>query len=143
MRFLILLIVVLLFTGTKGMSQNVEFTNSPISNSREGHTKLEWLVDDDSADLFFIVEQSTDSSFNNSKIIYSGRDRATYISGLKNGTYFFRIKIEGNDSWADPVRLIVEHHDLKTAYILSVIGLTVFLATAVVLITGVNKTKTA
>lgn len=104
--------------------------------SEDGHLKLAWEMSDASDRVE--VQQSTDKEFNGAIRVYRGPDNATVISGLENGTYYFRLKhIDGE--WSDTARVIVRHHSLTLALTLCVLGALVFLCTVAVVVTGVRN----
>jgi len=118
----------------------------PDSNySSSGSIKLIWnlpdtLIDED--EYIFELQQSTDADFSQPLLRYTGPDLASYISGLKNNTYHYRVRsILGSDtsSWSKVVVVSVEHHSLHLAFILFGLGAFVFLATVVVVVRGARQ----
>jgi len=101
--------------------------------SDNGHILLSWKYD---KATIFEIQQSNDVKFSIHKTIYKGSDRSTFVSGLPDGDYFFRIRISKKE-WSETLKLEVRHLSLRTAYILFALGAFVFLSTAFVIIHGV------
>jgi hypothetical protein len=72
--------------------------------------------------------------------MYHGPDRASFISGLNNGTYYYRVKSEDSD-WSKTLVVEVKHHSLRLAMILFAVGGVVFLLTVAVVVEGTFRTK--
>lgn len=105
--------------------------------SRDGYTALQWNAGDHST---FELQQSSDPDFSNTTTIYKGPDRASFISGLNDGIYYFRIRgLSG--SWSDTLCLSVNHQSLSLALFLAGIGMVVFLVTVWVVVTGSLRTS--
>lgn len=144
-----ILLIGLLSIGWQALLGAVpQFQNDSIVQSNSGYIKLTWsLPESQSPNITntYILQEASDSLFSTPKTIYSGPDRASFLSGLRNGTYFYRVankpihtnKIE----WSSPLKLVVKHHSLKLAYILLIAGCIIFLATVVVVIQGNIKYK--
>lgn len=148
------LVVILLFGShvvaqdQKDSSLVTQFELEPVNTTNSGSIGLSWRLADDDVSLDSIVfelEEANDSLFDSSRDRYIGPDLATYLSGLENGSYYFRVRaltaarvIAG--PWSEPIVVKVEHHSLKLAYSLFIIGGIVFLATLGVVIHG-TRTK--
>jgi len=114
--------------------------------TKDGYFTLKWDFEK-SKNLEYTLEVASDEDFNSSKVIYKGPDHASFRSGLKNGTYYFRIKSTNKESenssrWSETHTAIVEHHPLSLAYGLLSIGSIVFLSTVALIVIGVRTTKT-
>ena len=124
-----LLLIILLINPPKNLD-TVQFTmESDVVQSSSGYLKLEWTG---SAQLKTEVQQSETLDFYDAKLIYAGRDKARFISGLTDGTYYYRVRV-AEGSWPDILTVEVEHQSLGLAL---VFGLTVW-----VIIDGVRKAK--
>lgn len=132
----IFFLLMLLTVPALGLGQDLELFSSKGEVSQDGHIKLEWQPA--AASSVFEVQQATDESFREARAIYRGPDRATFISGLKNGTYYFRVRAEDSD-WSNVLKLEVTHHSLSLTYILMGLGSIVFLCTAGMVIYGARK----
>jgi len=118
---------------------------SPDSNfTNSGSIKISWKLPESIAaenNYTYVLQQSLSPDFDSVKIRYSGPDLATYISGLKNGTYNYRIRSvrDGKTSpWSEVIVVTVEHHSLQLAFILFGLGAIVFIATVFVVVKGVR-----
>lgn len=109
------------------------FTLADEITSEDGHVKLTW--DMAVANASVEVQQAQDKDFSNAKIIYSGPDNATFISGLEDGTYYFRLR-KPESKWSDSIKVSVQHHSLTLAFTLFGLGAVVFLLTVFVVIKG-------
>ncbi len=124
-----------------------EFVQSSVLTSNSGFFKLEWRITDElplQEGYSFLLEQSNDENFNHIKSIYKGSDLATYISGLPNGTFYYRVKIieqqnQKESQWSPHLQARVEHFSLQFALTLCALGALVFLLTVAVIVIGVRS----
>lgn len=115
---------------------NENFTDS-------GYMSIKWEGTGDYVGAYQL-EQGTDPNFQEAKIIYEGPDRASFVSGLPDGKYYFRVRaIEGNkiSRWSPVVVLVVKHHSLAMAFGLATVGIVVFLLTVAVVVKGIYNDK--
>lgn len=107
------------------------------STSNDGVAKLSWHAPSDTA---VSLQQSTNSGFSDARTIYHGPDTATTVTGLADGRYFYRaalnIENEAPPGWSEPVELTVTHHSLTKAFTFFTLGVIVFLATLIMIMTG-------
>ena len=101
-----------------------------------GHIRLEWSADHETT---FELQRAQTAAFTDSLTIYTGPDRASFISGLENGTYYFRVRETGKE-WSDIMTVLVEHQSLRLAFTLFTIGGIVFLLTVFVVVNGARRT---
>lgn len=132
----IFFLLMLMAAPALGAAQEIRLYSSGDGVSHAGHIKLEWQPA--AAARLFEVQQAADESFGEVKTIYNGPDRATFVSGLKNGTYYFRVRGQGQD-WSNVQKLEVIHHSLTLTYVLLGLGGLVFLSTAGMVLYGVRK----
>ena len=104
-----------------------------------GHHQLAWEA---TPDAIVELQQATALDFSNAKTIYQGVDRASFISGLENGTYYFRVREQGDD-WSPSLTLHVQHQSLQLAFTLFGVGIIVFLLTVLVVVNGTRKAAMA
>ncbi|MCB0608812.1 MAG: hypothetical protein KDD12_13945 [Lewinella sp.] len=126
------------------------FTNDQGLVSESGYFKLIWATGKEPAGVDnapeFLLQQSTDSNFGSPVVLYQGPDLATFISGLENGTYYFRLKAidpqtrEGS-AWTAPLAVVVRHHPLALSLTLFGLGAIVFLATLAIVVSGARATR--
>lgn len=117
--------------------------------TNSGTIQLVWSVDTLEAlpeNLTFELIQAADSLFETGKVRYNGPDMATYISGLKNGAYYFRVRTIAEDgvrasAWSETAVVVVEHHSLSLALTLAGLGGLVFLLTVAVVAHGTRTTE--
>ena len=103
------------------------------NTSEDGHIKIEW--DMPVADAVVELEQAKNKDFSDAVVIYNGPDNATFVSGLEDGTYYYRIR-KVNGSWSDTISVTVNHHALSLAISLFIAGSIVFLLTVWVVVKG-------
>lgn len=104
--------------------------------TNDGHVRLQWLAAAPNA--IYEVQQAVRPGFENPDTIYRGPDLATFISGLKDGVYYYRFRVEDGD-WSDTVTLTVSHYSLQFAFALSGLGAVVFFLTVIIVLRGANK----
>lgn len=140
-----LLVLILAFKLSASGLAAPEFENPTESFTESGYIKLSWTWDADAAagDTYrFELQQDEQSSFAAPREIYQGQDYATFLSGLKNGTYYYRIRaITGASAgeWSAPVLVEVKHHSLSLAFSLFGIGALIFLLTVGIIVQGNRK----
>lgn len=152
--YLFLTIIFYFFTGSGLYGQSIHLPvpafRGPLGKSNNaGQIKLIWSLPDSinaTEKYTFELQQAEDSLFNSAKLIYSGSDLASFISGLPNGDYFFRIRAqrEGENEfshWSETAILNVKHQSLKLAFTLFGLGALVFLSTVSVILYGNRKTE--
>lgn len=111
--------------------------DTTVINVQDGHIRLEWNGEEDAT---FELQRAPTEDFTHPQTLYRGPDKASFISGLENGTYYFRIR-ELNADWSDTLTLIVAHQSLKLAFTLFGIGGVVFILTVVVVVHGAMQTR--
>lgn len=72
------------------------------------------------------LEQATGPAHADARIIYTGPDASTLISGLADGEYRFRIRAQGDTAWSDEAVVVVEHHGLGRAFLFFLLGAGLF-----------------
>jgi uncharacterized protein (DUF2141 family) len=114
-------------------------TVSP-QESNDGVARLTWEV---SGNQSVHIQQSRTENFREPVMLYQGNDTGTTITGLKDGSYFFRIGTDNNGDidWGEPKQLQVAHHSLTRAFGFFAIGVVVFLATLALIVTGSRRQK--
>ncbi len=132
-----------------GDSATPEFTVSQTIVSDSGHTRLAWSIPQElllTQTPEFELQQSNASDFSNFIVCYKGPDTASFISGLPNGMYHFRVRSHFSDDqisgWSKPIVVQVKHHSLQLAYFLFAIGFFVFAATVYVIVSGTRNPNT-
>lgn len=128
------LLAVLLLATVAGPvpGQAIELT-ADVAVSDTGHFRLSWPAPGEGAVV--TVEESTASDFLGARTIYQGAESATVISGRLDGTYHYRIRA-GRGPWSEPVSVTVRHHSLAQAFAFLAVGAVVFVATALLIISG-------
>lgn len=117
--------------------------------SDSGYIRLAWSHPDYEeipAHIKFELQQSETKDFDKILLKYQGPDTASYISGLPNGTYYYRIRTSNTETgqtspWSETVTLHVQHHSIQLAIALMVVGALVFITTVSVIIHGTMSMK--
>jgi len=134
-RFL-LLSCLFIETGIVLAQEPFSLSASPLL-SNDGKTVLTWSAPENAR---VNIQQSADSNFTDPSILYQGRDSATVITGLMDGDYHYRGRIETADGsvspWSSPTSITVKHHSLVRAFSFFMTGLLVFLATLLLIVLG-------
>ncbi len=107
-----------------------------INTSEDGYIGLSW--DSEAEGGIFELQESTSVDFESYRVVYKGPDLATFVSGLENGQYFYRVR-RNDGAWSSPIELQVKHHTLQLAFSLFGLGALVFVLTAWVIIKGTRE----
>ncbi len=144
LRTFISILLVFVFLKTWSMTPEApRFDNASGEVSASGYFKLTWQWDGEISGkaYHFELQQADNKNFDNAISLYTGPDFATFISGLKNGDYYYRISVSLEDSnfrseWSEPLLVTIKHHPLQLAYGLFAMGAVVFLATVGIVVRG-------
>ena len=79
----------------------------------------------------FEVQQAQDASFSQARVVYTGAMPSAHVSGLRDGTYYFRVRTQDTQAWSEPATLEVSHHPMTLVWPLLALGGLVFVAIAV------------
>ena len=145
----LLLILFSLTVAAAGPFPEPVFDNASEEVTESGYIKLSWRWVDPEADparYEFELQQAENEHFDDAILVYRGQDFASFLSGLKNGGYYYRVRAvfdEGQTEgkWSEPVFVKVEHHSLKLTFTLFGIGALVFLLTVGVVVQGTRKVR--
>lgn len=95
-----------------------------------GHALIEW-----SADEPVTLEIAHNPGFTETRTLYSGTNKAYFVSGLADGDYLLRLRgADGTPS--AQLELAVRHQSLQRALWLALVGVIVSLAIAAVILKG-------
>lgn len=111
------------------------------TETKQGVVKLEWSVNAQTILENYELQEANTPSFTQPKKRYKGEDTGTFISGLMDGTYYYRVRKTDGD-WSNTVSVQIKHHSLTLAINLLILGAIVFLiTTAVILFSLKNQNK--
>ncbi|MCY4779405.1 hypothetical protein ORI89_07070 [Sphingobacterium sp. UT-1RO-CII-1] len=111
------------------------------TETKQGVVKLDWTVSGQNSLENYELQEANTPSFTQPKKRYDGNDTGTFISGLKNGTYYYRVRKVG-DNWSNIVSVQIKHHSLTLAINLLILGAIVFIiTTALILFSLRNQNK--
>lgn len=133
-RLLTFLFLTIGFATTSFAKADFRVENDTLKNNN-GYFQLKWEAAEDTT---VILQQAQNPEFADPKVLYQGLDKATFISGLTDGIYYYRIK-EVNGDWSSTYHVVVEHQSLQLAYTLFGIGALVFLLTVGVIYKGMKQ----
>lgn len=95
----------------------------------------------------FELQQARREDFAEASTRYQGLDRATYVSGLPSGDFYYRVRIIGKDNqpgaWSDTLVVRVEYVSMKLVFGLMAAGVVVFAATVLTVLTGHHRAARA
>lgn len=122
------------------------FTVKTTGTVQDGSFQLSWSLPQKFPlflPVYFELQESTEQDFTNPVTINVGADRGTFVSGLPNGSYFYRVRMVDSDNkvlspWSAPVQRNVGHHSLIFALSLMSIGSVVFFSTVVMILRGIK-----
>lgn len=100
------------------------------TQTQQGIIKLAWKSSDKQ---LYELEEASDQRFYEPKIRYSGPDQGTFLSGLNDGTYYYRLRNQHGD-YSNVVELEVRHHPIQLAISLLMLGALVFIITTVLVV---------
>ena len=120
-----------------------EWDHDPVLASAEGYAQLSWALplDGEAADVDWVyhLQEGREPVFDDTDVQYMGPQHSSFVSGLDDGAYYYRVRARHPDSdewgpWSEITRVDVQHHDRGLALGLMAIGGLVFLATATFLL---------
>lgn len=124
------------------------FVNNPIEQTTSGYVKLSWKVPtvlSSTSTWVFELQKSNDPNFNSPIQLYQGTDGATFLSGLPDGNYYYRVRTSiagvAHSDWSSTISVQVKHHSLSLALWLFGLGATVFLVTVGIVVQGAVATS--
>lgn len=103
--------------------------------SDEGKVLLEWASEVTAGTPEFELQELSGPGRSEARILYTGPDTGTFLSGLGEGIYLFRIRDLGGE-WSAPVELKVLYPPPFLVWSLMGLGTFVFLATVVAILRG-------
>lgn len=119
------------------------FADSGVVSTNEGHATLRWSLpggDDPDTDVAFELQQSRDREFSDPHGRHAGPERAFFVSGLRGGRTYFRVRaaVPGSSAgpWSDPLVVEVDYPGRSQVILLLVVGCVVFGATVVAITVG-------
>lgn len=113
----------------------VEFASPAAETvSEDGVVGFAWEEPAETTD--FELQQATAADFSDAKVRYHGPDRGSVITGLGEGTYFFRVRAEGSKTWSAPVKVEVRYMDMGLVWALMGVGVFMFGATVTAIVRG-------
>jgi len=105
-----------------------------------GFFQLSWSFPHAPDDISYQLFEDSDLESSGAKLIYTGPDMASVISGKADGTYKYYVSASSS-GWPDrqvsqTITVTVAHHSLKNALIVLVIGFLIFLSVIFVILRG-------
>lgn len=126
-------------------SFDIHFIDIPNkSKIKTGYINLKWDTNITKAKdmtIMYELEKSTKPTFKIPSQIYMGYDKGTFISGLPEGTHYFRVravkdKTEILTGWSKPIQVDVEYQSKTLTISLMISGGVIFLAIVLVVLVG-------
>ena len=114
--------------------------------SSDGYAQLEWSIGEDlEGDTAWVyhLQEGRQPVFDDTDVQYMGPQHSSFVSGLENGSYYYRVRARHPDEeewgpWSEVVHVSVQHHSRRFALGLMSVGGLVFLITAGFLIAHRN-----
>ena len=88
------------------------------------------------------LQESDNPRFADAALRYQGPDDASVISGKPNGTWYYRARViddQQTGPWSEAVKVTVAHHPLSRALMFFTLGVVVFVATLLMVISGTKR----
>ncbi len=125
---LVLLLSTLLVRGVYAFVPSPQISAPQLVTA--GYFQLNWTSSVSGAPEFQ-VQESLGPSLLPWRTIYTGTDRARVMSGKPNGTFYYRIRLLGENvsGWSAPIAVSSRHHPLSRAISFFLVGAMVFLLT--------------
>lgn len=122
---------------------DVSFTvEGPVSQS-DPYLTLAWTPAP--APAAFELQQGASAEFKEPSVRYRGRDQASFVSGLAENSYFFRVRVIAENGtlgpWSKPLQVTVKYQPLSRAFFLFSVGAVVSLATIALVVVGDRQTR--
>ncbi len=109
----------------------------------EGHGAFAWAADG-AEGMVFSFETSGDITFAAGRELYRGPDRGTYVSGLGEGTHYFRVGVVGSEGrageWSEVLTVTVTYPAARRVSILLAAGSLVLVFTVASIVIGYRRT---
>lgn len=121
------------------------FEGEAMRTTTEGHTVLAWSLADDSETVRFELQRATDSSFSDARTIYLGIDHGSFVSGLRSGESWFRVRATTEDGrqgpWSEPVMVEVSYASTTEVVRMLLLGALVLIATIATIVAGHHRVE--
>ncbi|MGD2118610.1 MAG: fibronectin type III domain-containing protein [Chromatiales bacterium] len=108
--------------------------------STDGAVRLDWSVPGGAVAQ---IQRAPTADFASPLGVYQGTDTSAVITGLTDGQYLFRGRLQFDDgrasAWSEPLQVTVEHHSLTRAQLFFLVGAIVFVSTALLIVTGARR----
>jgi hypothetical protein len=122
-------------------ARSIDFSNRKTleegAPSDNGTVTLAW---EKPADVSVELQQSGDATFGDPVTRYQGDDPASVITGLAEGTHFFRLRETGGDGWSPPLQVEVEFFPRARLFVLLGAGAVVVVSTVAAIVIGHLRT---
>jgi len=127
-------------SGEQEEKRLVESSNGVISLTWRSSGEAEGKEGEDGDRSTYVVQQARSEDFADAEVRYRGGQSATYLTGLAEGSYYYRVKVEGGD-WSEPLRVEVEFIERGRLFLLLGIGFTVVAVTVAGIVTGSLRSR--
>jgi hypothetical protein len=108
-------------------------TPSVKGDAKAGYATISWSAPKQATKqaVSFELQHARNASFGDAKLRYRGPHQASMLSGLPDGTHYFRVRSLGKGgqplaSWSKPASFVVAHHSRRFALTLFGMGALVF-----------------
>jgi hypothetical protein len=119
------------------------FGETEVVSTNEGHATLSWTLPSRghlNSNSDFQLQQSRDPGFANHRVRHMGPERSFFVSGLRGGRTYFRVRavVDGSPPgpWSDTLVVDVEYPGNRQVVLLLAVGCVVLATTAAAILTG-------
>jgi hypothetical protein len=122
------------FLASPVFAQEVQLeADTDVANA--GYFQLRW-----SASGAIELQESITPDFDAPRRIYPGSDAARVMSGKPDGEWYYRARpVSSDGGFSNTVKVMVRHHPIERAIGYFAVGATVFVATAILIVSGARR----
>lgn len=113
----------------------------------EGHVVISWALPgeaDGGTPPDFVLEQASTPEFSDAVVRYEGRDLASFLSGLPEGRFHFRVRaVDGGNAgpWSVPLVLDVDYPKSGMVLVLMTVGTVCLAVLITAILVGARRTS--
>jgi len=135
-RFWLSIGLLLALPAMQAAAQPVLSASPP--DSSDGVSVISWQAP--AADQHIILQRATHADFSDARQIYRGSDTASTVTGMTDGTWYFRARLD-DGAWSEPLAVKVQHHPLGRAFGFFSVGAIVFIGTVWLIVGGSRRQR--
>lgn len=125
------LLVAWALAGAAAQARPTPLILSTEGDSGAGHVRVSWTADEGA--VGYELQRATHADFRDGYTLYRGQHTASVLSGLLDGTLYFRVRARFADAmdgpWSEVVSFEVHHHGRDMALAFFLAGACIFAVT--------------